>query len=151
MKSTALKLNAFLIAPLILAQPATTFAGDLKVHVTGIQKHQGVLLVNVFSSADGFPDHPEHAARSLTIPVPSSGDSTQDFKVEGLETGTTAVSLFHDENSNGKLDTGIFGIPKERLGFSQNPRLGTHAPGFDECQFELPNSGTTIEIQLKHY
>jgi len=36
--------------------------------------------------------------------------------------GKYAVSVFHDENSNGKLDTNFLGIPREGVGASNNAK-----------------------------
>ena len=37
--------------------------------------------------------------------------------------GTYAVACFHDANKNGKLDTGIFGIPQEGVCASNGGHL----------------------------
>ena len=47
-----------------------------------------------------------------------------DFKsivrIDSLKGGKYVVHYFHDENKNGKLDLGFFGIPKESYGNSKN-------------------------------
>ncbi|MDR1437149.1 MAG: DUF2141 domain-containing protein, partial [Candidatus Symbiothrix sp.] len=61
-----------------------------------------------------------------------------------------AVSIFHDENDNGKLDTGVFGIPKERTGNSNNARGSYGPPKFDDCKFTV-SGDTEIYITLTSY
>jgi len=39
-----------------------------------------------------------------------------------LHDGVYAVSVFHDENENQKLDKDFVGIPKEGYGASNNPK-----------------------------
>lgn len=39
---------------------------------------------------------------------------------ENLEPGDYAVSVIHDRNNNGKLDTNTLGIPKEGFAFGNN-------------------------------
>ena len=51
---------------------------------------------------------------------------------EGLGAGTYAVSILHDENSDGEINQGAFGIPTEGFGFSRNPEIKTGAPEFYE-------------------
>jgi uncharacterized protein (DUF2141 family) len=41
----------------------------------------------------------------------------------GVAPNTYAVSVFHDENSNGKLDTNFMGIPREGVGASNGARF----------------------------
>jgi uncharacterized protein (DUF2141 family) len=41
----------------------------------------------------------------------------------GVTPGTYAISVFHDENSNGKLDTNLLGIPREGVSASNNRKL----------------------------
>ena len=40
------------------------------------------------------------------------------YDVNDLVPGTYAIALIHDENDNQRLDTGLFGIPKEGFCFS---------------------------------
>jgi uncharacterized protein (DUF2141 family) len=60
-----------------------------------------------------------------------------------------AVSVFHDENGNGKFDRSFAGIPKEAYGASNNPPKKMRAPTFDEAKFSL-SSQQSLEIQLIH-
>jgi uncharacterized protein (DUF2141 family) len=46
-----------------------------------------------------------------------------------IKPGKYAIAVIHDENCNGKLDTNMFGIPKEGYGFFQWCR------GHNECSF----------------
>lgn len=65
--------------------------------------------------------------------------------------GTYAVSVVHDENADGELNTGNFGIPLEGFGFSQNPEIRTRAPEFSEAAIVVVGSETTTQIELIYY
>jgi uncharacterized protein (DUF2141 family) len=67
--------------------------------------------------------------------------------LDNVAPGNYAVSLFHDENDNGKLDTGAFGIPTEKTGFSNNAKGAYGPPKFDDCQFTVDDD-TVIYITL---
>jgi uncharacterized protein (DUF2141 family) len=67
--------------------------------------------------------------------------------LDNIAPGKYAVSLFLDENSNGKLDTGAFGIPTEKTGFSNNAQGTYGPPKFDDCQFTVDDD-TVIYITL---
>ena len=66
----------------------------------------------------------------------------------GITPGTYAIAVFHDENSNGRLDT-MLGIPREGFGFSNNPPLRPRAPRFSECSFTVSGK-IDVPIELKH-
>ncbi|MEO1392534.1 MAG: DUF2141 domain-containing protein [Cyanobacteria bacterium J06634_5] len=68
-----------------------------------------------------------------------------------IEPGTYAVSVMHDENTDGTLNTGIFGIPTEGFGFSQNPEIGTSAPEFSEAAIVVVGRETTTQVKLIYY
>ena len=75
-------------------------------------------------------------------------NNTISLKIANIKTGVYSVSLFHDENNNGVLDTkGLFGIPSEPYGFSNNPRTTFGPPSFENCTF-LIDGDKQIYIKL---
>jgi uncharacterized protein (DUF2141 family) len=67
---------------------------------------------------------------------------------EGIPQGTYAVSVFHDENMNGKLDKNFVGAPKEGYGASNNPKKRMGPPKFDEAKFSADQLQHSVEIKL---
>lgn len=65
--------------------------------------------------------------------------------------GTYAVSVLHDENEDGQLNTGTFGIPTEGFGFSQNPDIRTGAPDFSEAAIVVVGTKATTQVELIYY
>ena len=65
-------------------------------------------------------------------------------KIDSLKTGKYVVQYFHDENKNGKLDLGLFGIPKESYGNSKNVLGFMGPPKFKDMIFDLSK-----DIKLK--
>lgn len=51
--------------------------------------------------------------------------------------GRYAVRLYQDENGNGKLDTGLFKIPTEGVGCSNNAKGFMSAPALKDMLFEV--------------
>ena len=76
--------------------------------------------------------------------------NTATVRFDSLLPGPKAVRLFHDENSNGTLDTNFFGIPTEGYGFSNNPRSRFGEPSFRDRLFEH-QTDTTIQVTLVHW
>lgn len=61
--------------------------------------------------------------------------------------GSYAIAVFHDKNSNGKLDTNMLGIPKEPVAFSKGKMKTFGPPKFDECSFPVTGD-TELTIRL---
>lgn len=59
---------------------------------------------------------------------------------EGVEPGAQyAVAAFHDENGNDDLDRGVFGIPTEGTGASNDARGFMGPPRWEHARFVLPD------------
>lgn len=70
------------------------------------------------------------------------------FTFSNLKSGKYAVAVYHDENSNEKIDTNIWGVPEELYGFSNNVRGTFGPPSLEKQLFEL-HGAVIINIQLK--
>ncbi len=56
----------------------------------------------------------------------------------GLKPGKYAISAYHDENDNGKLDTNFVGIPSEDYVASNDARGTMGPPNFEDAVFNYP-------------
>jgi uncharacterized protein (DUF2141 family) len=120
------------------AQENETF--DLTIEVNGIKNNQGKIFIAIYDSEETFLNK-----ASGIIAEIKDKKSTGVFK--GLKKGTYAVSFFHDENNNQKMDTKIFGIPKEPYGFSNDASGFMGPPKFNDAKFNLDsNKKITINI-----
>jgi uncharacterized protein (DUF2141 family) len=68
---------------------------------------------------------------------------------ENIPTGTYAVQYFHDENTNKEMDSGMFGIPLEGYGFSNDARGFMGPPDFEDELFLLDKE-TTLVLKTKN-
>ncbi len=114
----------------------------LVVEARGAQPEVGQALFALFDSKKSFLREPH-----ITRKQPISGNGTAKFQVEGLAAGSYAVSVVYDKDSNGKLNTGFLGIPKEKVGVSNNPKARLGPPKFKDAVFELTKD-TRLEIIL---
>lgn len=64
-----------------------------------------------------------------------------------IPAGRYAVRLYQDENSNDKLDTGMFGIPEEPWGCSNDVKPEMGPPKFTAMLFDL-KSDKNISITM---
>ena len=122
-------------------------AGDLTVNMSGFEDEKGPAIVYLWTKADGFPSKTELASVNRSVPV-KGGMATVTFP--GVAPGTYAVSVTHDQNSNGKLDTGFMGKPKEGYGTSNNPANKLSAPSFDQCKITIDASAKSIDIKMRY-
>src|SRR5579863_353208 len=117
-----------LLSFLCAAAPSSSF-GDtvtapLTVLVSGLRSAKGKVGCALFTGPHGFPKDPNAAAQRLWCRI-DHASSTCAF--EPIAAGTYAVACFHDENDNGKIDTGLFGIPTEGTVVSNHAK-GTFGP-----------------------
>jgi uncharacterized protein (DUF2141 family) len=58
-------------------------------------------------------------------------------------------TAMHDENGNGTMDRGMFGIPKEGFGASRGAH-GAFGPKFADARFDYAGGGQTIPITIRY-
>lgn len=75
--------------------------------------------------------------------------SAKNIHFADIAPGTYAISLIHDENGNGKLDTAIM-IPNEGFGFSRNPTITFGPPKFKSASFPVGNGDTIQSVKMKY-
>jgi uncharacterized protein (DUF2141 family) len=130
-------------------QPVPTGQGTLIIQIEGLRDSTGWVNVSVFDVAEGFPQDSTRVYRSATVKLASAGEVTVTF--EGLSYGDYAIAVLHDANGNGRLDTGLLGIPSEGFGFSNNPRPGFGAPSFESCRFRFDRPQVTLRLGLRYF
>ncbi|SFM26256.1 DUF2141 domain-containing protein [Rugamonas rubra] len=133
--------TATLYGALLLAC-ATAGAADLTIRVDAVKSADGKLMVAIYDNAATFLRKP----RSDLVVAPVTGSNT--VLVKDLPPGDYAIAVFHDENGNGKMDANAFGIPTERIGFSNDARGNMGPPGFDSARLSLPVGGASIQFSL---
>ncbi len=110
------------------------------VIVDGIENVKGQLLAGLYAEAD-FLKKPTFGA------IGKVTEETVTVVFESIPAGEYAVSVFHDENSNYKMDTGAYGKPIEKYGVSNNVRNEMGPPAYAACKFRVEED-STIYITL---
>jgi len=101
--------------------------------------HTLTLTVNKLKSDEGYvflglvDENKKQVARTKV----KISDKVATVEIDSLPSGTYAVQYYHDINSNGKLDTGAFGIPEEGYGSSNDARGFMGPPDFADMIFDL--------------
>jgi uncharacterized protein (DUF2141 family) len=111
----------------------------LSLKVENIKKSKGFLMIAV-RNEKGEDVKLEKVAvtntpkQTVSITLPSNGEYT--------------IAMFHDVNSNGELDKGMFGQPTEPYGFSNNARETFSEPSLEDQKFTV-NGNTSHSIKIK--
>ena len=129
------------------AYPQESQRNVIHVDVDGLRSDRGQVLCALFSSPADFPKKADRAVAHAKSGI-SGRHATCEF--EGVPSGTYAVSVFHDENSNGKLDTNFMGIPREGVGASNNAKGRFGPPKFSAASFQLSAERTDLKVSIKY-
>lgn len=127
--------------------PPGVEAPALVVTVTGVRSAKGKILACLSSEPAAFPDCKGHpTARHMSVAA-QKGEVTLDFGP--VPPGTYAVSLFHDENANGKLDT-VMMIPREGYGFSRDAPVRMAPPRFAAAAFAIGSEPVRQTLKMRY-
>lgn len=119
---------------------------DLQVIIQKTDSDAGKILVLVFKDPAGFPDQIEKSFKQLTL-KPKNGKS--EFQLDDLPAGKYAITVLHDEDDNGIMTTNFVGLPEEKYGFSNNPKIYFGPPSFEKSAVQVGSGGKTIHINLR--
>ena len=139
-------MKSFFIAVLLLFSLFSAAQSGHVLVVSNLGKVKGKLYIGWYASAEAFRK-PDKAMFSKIVAVENK--ESVEIAFENVPAGEYAIALFLDRNDNGKMDTNLFGIPKEKYGFSNNKYPLTRAASFKEAAFTVAGLATTIPIRLK--
>ncbi len=110
--------------------------------VTQVQGSAGVVRCGLFRQQGWLKNPVQPAAAKI-----HGGKALCVFR--GISPGVYALSAFHDENSNGKLDTNFLGMPVEDYCASRNARGTFGPPSFDDAKFQYGGGTKRLEARMK--
>ncbi|GGC73611.1 DUF2141 domain-containing protein [Undibacterium terreum] len=145
MKSKSLgKIIATAAAMLFIGVSASSQAADITVNVKNLRSPNGALMLALFNSGEGFLQ----SDKQFSAQIISAAQQPAVAVFKNVPAGRYAVTVFHDENGNGKMDKNLLGIPTERYGFSNNATGTMGPPSFEQAAFTLKdNQEITIQLQ----
>ena len=116
---------------------------NLNLTVNGVSSNKGNICVAIYKDQNSFLKFD----RVYKIGSEQAKKGSTLVQINDIPKGSYAVAVFHDENGNRKLDTNMFGIPKEPIAFSKGKMKMFGPPKFDECRFQIA-SNKAITIQM---
>ncbi len=142
---TWLVLTVSLIMPEEIISP--TPKGALIVEIHSLRNDAGNVRLTLFRSADGFPSDISKAFRKATGKAEGKKCT---IVFDDLPPGDYAIALLHDENNNNKMDTNVFGLPKEGYGASNDAKITFGPPKYEDARFAVTDEAKTIRIKMRY-
>jgi len=147
----ATKVTFLFAAVLAPAEPALAQGNPqpniIHVEVVGLHSDKGQVICALYSSRDGFPKQNEKAVARVSSAI-TQKQAVCEFSE--IAPGTYAISVFHDENSNGKLDTKFMGIPREGVGASNGAKGHFGPPKFESAAFSFLGGRLELKITINY-
>ena len=139
--------SVLVTAPLLwMALTAQSYATSLEVTLQGLRSQKGVMHLCLTRNAAHFPNC-SGDPRAVKQTVAAANATT--VRVTNFHPGSYALSVFHDENKNGRLDT-LAGIPREGFGFSRNPVIRFGPPRFERVRVDLASGFTRQTVRMQY-
>jgi uncharacterized protein (DUF2141 family) len=110
----------------------------ISVKIIGLEHNRGKVFLLLLDENE----------REVGKKIVAIADKTATAEFSVPNAGRYAVKVFHDENSNQKLDTNLVGLPKEKWGVSNNVKAKLGPPDFKKMLFEV-HENTSIAINLQ--
>ena len=113
----------------------------VKIVVQNVQPGKGSIIVSIYNDEGDFLKKP------MASQTQKANGQVMEFSFD-IPPGEYAIAVYQDLNDNKRLDAGMFHIPKEPYGFSNNYRPSFSAPHFKDCVISIAGQTTSI-IHLK--
>jgi uncharacterized protein (DUF2141 family) len=130
---------------ILLSLALTGFAQvQLQVTVKGIKEAKGTIRVGLFNSEGDFLKNAVYGE------VVKASGSEVVVLFKNLPVGDYGISVIHDENENGELDSNFMGIPKEGFAFGNNA-MGTFGPpSFKDAMIKVDSTHLAHHISMRY-
>lgn len=117
-------------------------SADLTVHLTNLKSDEGQLMVGLYNDSGQWLKKIFDGKETKII----DGEATVVF--ENVPEGKYAISAFHDEDGDGELKSGVFGIPKEPYASSRGAKGRFGPPKWVDAVFEISKENLTETIKF---
>ncbi|GAA4274887.1 DUF2141 domain-containing protein [Aquimarina gracilis] len=140
-----MKTTLLVLTTLFLAFSTPGFAQEnnpsIEVHVTNIKSNKGNISVGLYKGKDNFL---RKTYKSIKVKANKSGVTVT---FEDIMPGEYAISLYHDEDENEKLNT-FLRIPTEPYGVSNNAKGQFGPPKWEGAKFNVESEIVVQNIKL---
>ena len=135
MKTILSYFTLFLTGVLLQAQ------NTINVEMSGFESNNGKASIGLFNEEETFLREANWKRFSEINNYKATATFTD------IPDGIYAVSVYHDENDNERLDLIMGMIPKEDTGTSNNPKVTMGPPKWEESIFEA-KGGQVVNLKI---
>tara|TARA_Y100001949_G_C15897298_1_gene290952 strand:+ start:56 stop:472 length:417 start_codon:yes stop_codon:yes gene_type:complete len=133
----------FILAFACIGLAANAQTNNLTVEVTNFKNANGKLRVALFTDESNYLKDSQFASDTIIY-----NQEKVAVLFANLPAGEYAISIYHDENDNGKLDANFMGIPSEPYAFSNNAPSRFGPAKYTESKFTLDQENQIHSIKL---
>ncbi len=116
-------------------------SGTIQLQIDNIESDKGQMLIGLYDSEDNW------LSKIYVGKVAKITEGSAEITFENVPLGVYAISVFHDEDNNGKLKT-FLGIPTESTGSSNNAPARFGPPKWEDAKFTLTEKTVHQKIAL---
>ncbi|MCS6968497.1 MAG: DUF2141 domain-containing protein [Cytophagales bacterium] len=120
--------------------------GKIIVEIGNLRNNSGKVLAALYNSEKTFMSERQAVATGQATITSQTAQIV--FEVPY---GEYAIALLHDENDNGKMDSNLFGIPKEGYAVSNNAKNSFGAPKYVDAKFRLDKPEVRQKIEIIYW
>ena len=143
MKEEKILIKFFIFFIAIIFLSLKTYAHGTLI-INGVEHDEGFIDVKIYTDKESFLK--EELAAEI-IRKKATKDKTV-VPLSKVHEGTVAIVVYHDEDSDGELKTGLFWRPKEGFAFSNN-YTPKGPPNFKKASIELIH-GEPVVVELNY-
>lgn len=129
----------------LAATQACAGASVVEVAVSGVRDNRGHVRVAICPSQEFLKEQCIHSSRAPAKP------GMVVVRVTGVPPGTYAVQAWHDEHDRGRIERNFLGIPRQGVGFSNDPSFRFGPPLFQDAAFLVGPNGGRAALTLYYF
>jgi len=116
---------------------------SLEVTVSNIKSAKGDIRIGLFTKE-------EFLKTPFAGKIAKASPDGVTVLFENVKPGVYAISIVHDENENGVMDTNKLGIPREGYAFGNNALGKLGPPSFDQAKVEIGSLPVKQALKIKY-
>jgi uncharacterized protein (DUF2141 family) len=120
-----------------------TETGNIEIFITNLPNDTAGVIVSIFRGSDSFL---QQADSVFYFTIEEIKNST--IFLNNIAHGEFAIGITSDQNGNKILDTKIFGIPNEPVGFTNNPKPRMGPPKYSDSHIKFYQDAQKFTVNL---
>ena len=135
----------FLMTATMMVLAFVVFAqAQLEITVTGSKENKGSIRVGLFNSENDF------LKKAVYGEIVKVTGSEVVVVFNNLPEGEYGVSVVHDENENGELDSNFMGIPNEGFAFGNDAMGAFGPPSYSDAKIKVDAKQLKQKIKMRY-